>query len=58
MKLRSLQNSIHSSLTIIDHRTNEKYKNVECHDEVFESLKDRVVIGIRAKADTILVSIK
>lgn len=58
MKLRSLQNTIHSSLTIIDHSTNEKHKNVNCHDEVFESLKDRVVIGIRAKADTILVSIK
>lgn len=58
MRLRSLQQTIHSDLMLIDHTTGNKYDNVDCFGSVFEQFRDYVVIGIRSYNSTLQVSIK
>ena len=61
MRLRSLQQTIHSDLTLIDHTVSgetKRYDNVDCFGSVFEQHRDYVVIGIRAYNSTVQVSIK
>lgn len=59
MRLRCLQKTIFSSLTLIDHSTNATYTGVDCYSPCFEQFKDYIVIGIRSrKQDVIEVSIK
>lgn len=56
MLLKDLKPFIFCDLTIISN--NEKYKDVWKDSELFYQLSDREVIGIRAKDDYLLISIK